>query len=285
MTITLVATCLAVLVASVLGGIVPLATVLNHTRLQVYLSFSAGTMLGAAFFHMLPEAVRVGSAATIPWAAAGLLVLFFLERFFSFHHHERARPRDRPSRELRSSRAARAFRSCGIRRSPRGAPVPDRQRIQVALGCLRPGSPFIGWRRGAGQRRHRRFPRAWRTRGSGLRRAPRHAGAQAGRRPDDLDIDGPGRVGALARAPDQFRIWPDDPSGRRPVRDGASGFTPGAASSITAGALSFSAGTFLCIALSDLLPELQFHSHDRLKLSLALLAGVGLMGVTAFLSP
>jgi zinc and cadmium transporter len=65
----------------------------------------------------------------------------------------------------------------------------------------------------------------------------------------------------------------------------ASGFTPGAASSITARALSFSAGTFLCIALSDLLPELQFHSHDRLKLSLALLAGVGLMGVTAFLSP
>ena len=76
MTITLVVTCLAILAASVLGGIVPLATVLNHTRLQVYLSFSAGTMLGAAFFHMLPEAVRVGSAATIPWAAAGLLALF-----------------------------------------------------------------------------------------------------------------------------------------------------------------------------------------------------------------
>ena len=92
MTITLVATCLAVLVASVLGGIVPLATVLNHTRLQVYLSFSAGTMLGAAFFHMMPEAVRVGSAATIPWAAVGLLALFFLERFFSFHHHESREP-------------------------------------------------------------------------------------------------------------------------------------------------------------------------------------------------
>ncbi len=65
---------------------------------------------------------------------------------------------------------------------------------------------------------------------------------------------------------------------------GSSEFTPGAASSITAGALAFSAGTFLCIALSDLLPELQFHSHDRLKLSLALLAGVGLMGATALIS-
>ena len=41
------------------------------------------------------------------------------------------------------------------------------------------------------------------------------------------------------------------------------------------GALAFCAGTFLCIACADLLPELQFHSHDRLKLSLALAAGLG----------
>jgi zinc and cadmium transporter len=39
-------------------------------------------------------------------------------------------------------------------------------------------------------------------------------------------------------------------------------------------ALAFCAGTFLCIASSDLLPELQFHSHDRFKLSVALLAGL-----------
>jgi zinc and cadmium transporter len=39
-------------------------------------------------------------------------------------------------------------------------------------------------------------------------------------------------------------------------------------------ALAFSAGTFLCISLSDLLPELQFHQHDRVKLSMALLLGL-----------
>jgi zinc and cadmium transporter len=49
------------------------------------------------------------------------------------------------------------------------------------------------------------------------------------------------------------------------------------ASHTSAAALAFSAGTFLCIALSDLLPELQFHSHDRVKLSAALLAGLVLM--------
>ena len=52
---------------------------------------------------------------------------------------------------------------------------------------------------------------------------------------------------------------------------------PATAAGLDGVALAFSAGTFLCIALSDLLPELQFHSHDRLKLSLALLAGFGLM--------
>ena len=41
--------------------------------------------------------------------------------------------------------------------------------------------------------------------------------------------------------------------------------------------LAFSAGTFLCIALSDLLPELQFHAHDRWPLSMALLGGFALM--------
>ena len=38
--------------------------------------------------------------------------------------------------------------------------------------------------------------------------------------------------------------------------------------------LAFSAGTFLCIAMSDLLPELQFHQHDRWKLSAAMLLGL-----------
>jgi len=43
---------------------------------------------------------------------------------------------------------------------------------------------------------------------------------------------------------------------------------------LVSSALAFSAGTFLCISLSDLLPELQFHRHDRIKLSVALLIGL-----------
>jgi len=46
-------------------------------------------------------------------------------------------------------------------------------------------------------------------------------------------------------------------------------------------ALAFSAGVFICIALGDILPELHFHHHDRLKLSAALLLGLAVAyGVT-----
>ncbi len=58
---------------------------------------------------------------------------------------------------------------------------------------------------------------------------------------------------------------------------------PGAASQqwYIACALAFSAGTFLCISLSDLLPELQFHRHDRVKLSAALLFGLAVAHLAA----
>lgn len=45
---------------------------------------------------------------------------------------------------------------------------------------------------------------------------------------------------------------------------------------ITGCALAFSAGAFLCIALTDLLPEALTHSHDKFKLSSCLLLGTAL---------
>jgi zinc and cadmium transporter len=50
-------------------------------------------------------------------------------------------------------------------------------------------------------------------------------------------------------------------------------------------ALAFSAGVFVCIALSDLLPELQFHAHDRVWLSTALAAGLVLAWLIGFVEP
>jgi zinc and cadmium transporter len=49
--------------------------------------------------------------------------------------------------------------------------------------------------------------------------------------------------------------------------------------------LGFSAGVFLCISLGDLLPEVQFHRHDRFKLSAALLLGVAIAFGVQFIEP
>jgi zinc and cadmium transporter len=279
MTITLTVACLAILAASVLGGIVPLATVLNHTRLQVYLSFSAGAMLGAAFFHMLPEAVRVGSAETIPWAAVGLLALFFLERFFSFHHHEP--PGDPHAQAAHHDESADHVH-------PEIAPAESHH------GAFSAGYAF-SWGSAA-------FGLAVHSLAGGVALASavaadfeeRSALGAAGlgvllatlvhKPADALTISTLMVRGGSAR-------WFTHlvnlgfglmiPAGVALFLLGATAIGATAAASLTAGALAFSAGTFLCIALSDLLPELQFHSHDRLKLSLALLAGVALMGITA----
>ncbi len=43
---------------------------------------------------------------------------------------------------------------------------------------------------------------------------------------------------------------------------------------VVAAVLAFSAGAFICIALSDLLPEVHFHSHDKTKLTLAFMLGI-----------
>lgn len=50
-------------------------------------------------------------------------------------------------------------------------------------------------------------------------------------------------------------------------------------------ALALGGGFFLCISLADLLPELSFHSHDRTKLSVALLAGIVISYLIGFLEP
>lgn len=48
-------------------------------------------------------------------------------------------------------------------------------------------------------------------------------------------------------------------------------------------ALAFAAGVFLCISLADLLPEVAFHAHDRLQLTLALFLGIALAYGIGFL--
>ncbi len=74
---------LAILGGALAGGALPLVG--RWSRSDTLLSFSAGVMLGASFFHMLPEAVEGAGRTALPFVAVGFLVLWFMERFVLVH--------------------------------------------------------------------------------------------------------------------------------------------------------------------------------------------------------
>ncbi|MBU1000169.1 ZIP family metal transporter [Patescibacteria group bacterium] len=77
-------------VVSLIGGILLLVKEKFAIKISHFLtSFAAGTMLGAAFFDLLPEAQKVGEdkADVFLWTLVGILVFFLLERFIHHHGH------------------------------------------------------------------------------------------------------------------------------------------------------------------------------------------------------
>ncbi|MGI9427022.1 MAG: ZIP family metal transporter [Bythopirellula sp.] len=89
--------CLLILGASIVGGMIPVWFRLTHQVMECAVSFVAGVMLGVGLLHMLPHALEQARAASSPpatdlsvmlWVLAGFLTMFFIERFFCFHHHE-----------------------------------------------------------------------------------------------------------------------------------------------------------------------------------------------------
>src|SRR5919108_1226140 len=74
-----------VIFVSLLGGFLPLLRELSQKALALFLSFSAGVLLGAVFFHMLPEVSEVLSE-NVGWPIlGGFLLIFVMERFVFVH--------------------------------------------------------------------------------------------------------------------------------------------------------------------------------------------------------
>lgn len=73
----------AILLGALAGGALPFFA--SVRRSDLLLSFSAGVMLGAAFLHMLPEAVEGAGGAAVPFVLVGFLLLYLLERFVLVH--------------------------------------------------------------------------------------------------------------------------------------------------------------------------------------------------------
>jgi ZIP family zinc transporter len=83
--LTLIA--LAAFTSTLAGGLLALHL---RDKLHLILGFSAGAVIGVAFFDLLPEAINVGMAFHSPttimaWTAAGFLFYLALDRLVSFH--------------------------------------------------------------------------------------------------------------------------------------------------------------------------------------------------------
>ncbi len=80
-------------IGSLIGGLILLYKQDFAVKISHYLTaFAAGTLLGAAFFDLLPEAAHeaehVGLETDIfLWALVGMLTLFLVERFIHWYHH------------------------------------------------------------------------------------------------------------------------------------------------------------------------------------------------------
>ena len=98
--------CLLILLASIGGGLLPVYIRLTHRRMELTLSFVSGVMLGIGLLHLLPHAwaeraLALANDSSSPnydpadihtlvepvllWMLGGFLVMFLVERFFSFH--------------------------------------------------------------------------------------------------------------------------------------------------------------------------------------------------------
>jgi zinc and cadmium transporter len=259
--------CLLVLAASIFGGMLPLWFRLTHRGMQVALSFVAAMMLGVGMLHMLPHALvearygradATGSEFTIMlWALAGWLVMFFIERFFCFHHHDvESDATGHLHEHLETCEHEHQHHHHDITWSGAAFGLTIHSIIEgVALAA----SVYD---------RHDRLPLA----GLGtflviLLHKPF----------DSMTI---GML--MARGGWSLR-WRHAVNAlfALAIPLGIALFYIGAAKTGPSGpllaySLAFSAGTFLCISLSDLLPELQFHDHDRGKLSVSLILGLAL---------
>lgn len=296
--LTLTVYCIVILAASLVGGWIPMLVRLTHRRMQVALSFVSGVMLGVALLELLPhaisEAIRspngdgLGIDALMRWLVGGFLAMFLLERFFSFHHHDQdeidgddGHGHDHGHGHGHDGHGHGGIATgAGRTMSWTGAAIGLTVHALIA-GIALAAAVLSGLHHHGHDHGHD------------------HAGAVD----PAIGLAGFGTflVITLHKPFDSLTIgtlMAARGSGTRmrhlinaafslAVPLGAILFVVGvgeeASPAVLAAALAFAAGTFLCIALTDVLPELQFHHHDRVLLSLALILGLVVAGVVAWL--
>lgn len=257
--------CMFVFLAALAGGWFILALKLTHTRLQMAVSSVAGLMLGIALLHFIPHALEQSRSPgqTMQWVLAGFLLMFFLQRVFHYHHHHSVED----GAECHKATCEQSGHSI----SAPGSSINHASNLSwigttiglslhsvvdgVALAtavCVGISGYTIFTSLGVALAviLHKPFGAmaiSTLMTAEGCSRSLRH-----------LVI----LLFALVT-----------PLGALVFFFGLGSFS-GGSDLLLSHALALCAGTFLCIACADLLPELQFHSHDRFKLTASLIAGL-----------
>lgn len=268
------------------GGFLPWLVHLTHRRMQVVMSSVGGFMLGVALLHLIPHSVAEQGSIdqAMTWVMIGLVTMFMLIRVFHVHAHEHgegvedehahdhghheehahAGPCSHGHEHHQSLKAGHKFSWLGLA-------------LGLALHTIIDGLAL-----GAAVAAEAAHVKGFALYGMGTFLAI------ALHKPlDSLSItslmrSGGWSVKATVVANVLFALM-------CPI--GALGFVYGLGAfaenqhAIIGCALAFAAGVFLCISLADLLPEVTFHSHDRMWFTAALFIGLAASALIGLLEP
>lgn len=283
----IVSYCFVVALAALAGGLAPLLFRLTHTRMQLIMSFVGGLVLGVGLLHLLPHSIAATKSVdhSVVAALLGMLVMFFLIRIFHVHQHG---PLEKDTEHDHDH----------DHHHPDECPGTHREYPVEGEHCEthRHRYSWVGLAIGLGL--HTMID------GMALAASVTIAAAHGG---DEVGLFGLATFAAVLfhKPLDSMSITSVMTAGGWSMKSritvcllfalscgmGAAIFYFGIHNfadqeqTIVGLSLGFAAGVFLCISLADILPEVQFHTHDRGKLSVVLLAGVATAYGIGFLEP
>lgn len=229
-------------VAAFAGGAIALRF---RDKLHIILGLSAGAVIGAALFDLIPEAIELGGSVysageVLSLTAIGFFVYLILDRAFSFHvHNGHDHEADDHASEAQSSRGSLGAASFCLHSLIDG----------VAIGLAFQVSSVIGAVVAIAVVAHR-FSDGINTIGVILKHRGKHAVAK-------------GWLTAVALAPIVGTVLT---------------FAVSVSESVLATILALFAGFFLYIGASDLIPE-GHHSHSKILTTVMTLVGAAILYV------
>ena len=254
---------IGIFAAAIIGGKLSELGRMTHTRIQIVMSLVAGFILGMAVFHLLPHSLErieghEGIFAAAVWMVLGMVAMVILLRVFQFHQHDlsaeagdlyggHGHDRDDDHGHVGISASSLLGIVLGLSLHTVTEGVALGASVKIDEGLLPGLAVFIAIML------HKPLDAysiigMMQSAGYSLRTRNLANVAFALLCPlvAAASFWGVGMLGTL----DESVVI---------------GYT-----------LAFATGAFLCISLSDLLPEIHFHSHDRGKLLFAFLFGIGL---------